>query len=438
MLAMLNPKAVAMVALSLAALLLAAGCDNGRMALTAEPEVEATVAAEPEPTATQETATSVAEPDPTATAKPDEPPPASPTPEPTETSIPSTATQGLSPLIVENAPEPGEPRPSGWRTYYNGEFGFSVDHPQYELVRDEPTGPYLQERLNRNRGIWVTIHEVAGVDPLSDFAHHYRNAVVEREGLESSASEISLTEDIEDGRRFFSMNYISPADPGRACETWNFERITLAYAYPEKPYAFVISVGRCTENPNPLEPSMEKDLNELGVAMRSFREWNIYRDEELGWSFSAAPGWTSEGWVESHLSAGGPSLSRFNSGLYFIEDGSKGDFLVEVHRLSEDRLSEFADKYRDLLLSRATEQDSALFEMSSVTTTLYRGQTSAHYRVREQTTEEFCVEQAEVRHILVEPQGYGKVVITTTGGVCESASADVAAARDAMMDALRP
>ena len=60
MFALCNAKVIVLAAISLAALLLAGGCDNGSVAPTAEPEVEANVAAEPDPTATQEAATSFA------------------------------------------------------------------------------------------------------------------------------------------------------------------------------------------------------------------------------------------------------------------------------------------------------------------------------------------------------------------------------------------
>ena len=139
-----------------------------------------------------------------AAAKSDEPPPASPTPEATEIpSPPPNATPGLSQPEIAKAPVPSEPAPLGWRTYYNGEFGFSIDHPRYELVRDEVDRPYFRERLDENRGIWVSFHKVTGVDPLADFAHWYRDTVVERQGLGNLKSEISLTEEVVDGRRFF-------------------------------------------------------------------------------------------------------------------------------------------------------------------------------------------------------------------------------------------
>ena len=272
---------------------------------------------------------------------------------------------------------------------------------------------------------------------MADFAHWYRSTVLERYQLEHLASEITITEEYEDGRRFYGMGYHVPSDDKSRCAGLHFVRIWLSHAYPAKNYAYVVAVARC-EGGNPFENTFEEEIEELRIALNRFREWDYYRDEELRWSFSAPIEWTNKGWVDSYFMADGPSRGRFNSGLYFAEDEGQGIFLVEIHRLSEDRLSEFADEYRANLLSMATEQESLVFEMSSVTTTLYRGRESARYTVREQTAEEFCIEDAEVRHILVEPPGYGEVVITTTGGVCESAPDDVTAARDAMMESLRP
>ena len=100
-------------------------------------------------------------PTPSATVTSGEPPPASPTPEATDTPTPPTATPLMSELEIAKAPIPSEPAPQGWWTYYNSEFGFSIDHPRYELVRDEPDRPYFRERLAacpRNRGglqFWV-------------------------------------------------------------------------------------------------------------------------------------------------------------------------------------------------------------------------------------------------------------------------------------------
>lgn len=429
-----------LTALSMAALLLATGCDT-RLETEmppAEPKVEvtredATSAAKPDPAAIIISA-SVESPEPTSTsvpmATPDEPLPASPTP--------PTATTFVSEPEILKTPIPSEPAPSGWQTYYNGEFGFSIDHPRYELVRDEPDRPYLRDRIDQNMGLWVTVHEVTGENPLGGFAERYRGEVLESYGLEHLASEILLTEEDQDGRRFFGMNYTSPADPGKACESLNFVRITLSHAYPAKPYAFVISAGRCTGERDPFQPTLVKDIRELGVALRRFREWDYYRDEQLGWSVSAAPGWTSNGWDRSRVLLEGRLRAPFNMGLLFTEDESQGMFLVEIHRFSEDQLSDFADKYRTNLLRMATEQQSPVFEMSSVATTLFRGRQSAQYAVREQTSDEYCVQEVTIQHILIEPPGYGEVVITATGGVCESAPADVGGARDAMLESLRP
>ena len=382
--------------------------------------------------------TPTAAPTPTATAMPDEPPPASPTPNATETPLPpANETRSLSPLAIVTAPVPEEPAPSGWRTYYNGEFSFSVDHAQYELVNPQTDRPYLQERNSRNRGIFVSVHEVTGADPLPDFAQWYKGTVLKQHGMEQVASEITLIEKDEDGRRYFSMNFNPPGEEGTRCASTRSVRITLSHAYPAKPYAFVVSAGRCIGG-NPYQNPPEKEFDELRIALKRFREWNYYRNEQLGWSFSAASEWTSRGWVDSLFLTDGASLGRFNSGLRFTEDEGQGMFLVEFHRFSEDQLSDFADKYRANLLSKATEQQGPVFEMSSVTTTLFRGKESARYTVREQTSEEYCVQDAVIQHILIEPPGYGEVVITAIGRVCETAPTGVSAARDAMLESLRP
>ena len=144
-----------------------------------------------------------------------------------------------------------------------------------------------------------------------------------RERTGTLASEISATEEVINGRRFLSIDYVTPADPGTACESLNFKRITLSYAYPVKPYAFVVSAGMCTQSPDPFQPSISEDIRELGIAMRSFREWDLYRDAQLGWSVSVAPGWTSNGWVHSKVLSEERSRTPFNTGLLFIEDEAR-------------------------------------------------------------------------------------------------------------------
>ena len=234
------------------------------------------------------------------------------------------------------------------------------------------------------------------------------------------------------------MNYTSPGNPGTACESVDFERITLSYAYPVKPYAFVVSAGRCTKILNPFEPSMEEDLQELGIALRSFREWDFYRHAQLGWSVSAAPGWTSNGWVHSKVLSEGRSRAPFNMGLLFTEDEGRGIVLVEAHRFSEDHLSDFAHKYRANLLKQASEKQAPVFEMSSPQTTLFRGKESVRYTVREKPGDERCIEDVVIQHILIEPPENDRTVITATGGVCESALNTLGAARDGMLESLRP
>ena len=229
---MLNSRSIVLATLSLAAILLATSCDTGVGGglPPADPKVEATqdtvtADAEPDPTATIiAPSTEPLEPVPTAipTATPDQLPPASPIPKPADTPLPPTAVPVMPQPEIAKAPVPSELAPIGWATYHNGVFGFSVDHPQYELVGDEPDRPYFRERLYKSRAIWVSVHEVAGADPLAEFARWYWTTVLEENGLEHLASEISATEEVINGRRFLSIDYVTPADPGTACESLNF------------------------------------------------------------------------------------------------------------------------------------------------------------------------------------------------------------------------
>ena len=76
--------------------------------------------------------------------------------------------------------------------------------------------------------------------------------------------------------------------------------------------------------------------------------------------------------------------------------------------------------------------------MSSPQTTLFNGKESIRYSVREKSKDETCIQDIVIQHILIEPEGNDITVITATGGVCESALDTLGAARDGMLESLRP
>lgn len=290
----------------------------------------------------------------------------------------------------------------------------------------------------------MSVHQLSGAEPLDEFAARYRDVLQEQYGSDTDLDEISLEEELENGREFYSLVFRQPLIPGESCGSLNFARILLSYAYPAKPYVYVASASVCEESPDPTRPLLTEDIAELGMVLRSFREWNYFQSENLGWTVSSAPGWTSQGWIPSSLvpgqriNSGVISQDPRNTGILFTEDGDQGLFLVEVHENSKDTLADFAEEYRASVVKEATEREFTVFEMSHATTTIHRGSEALRYTIRRQPSPQSCVEDVVVLQVLIGPESSGQRVISVYGGICEGTSNKLGPARDGMIDSIRP
>ena len=217
---------------------------------------------------------------------------------------------------------------------------------------------------------------------------------------------------------FITLATVSLRRQGKNCGSLASARILVSYAYPAKPYGYVVSAGVCEQSPNPLQPSLTEDLVQLGMVLRSFREWNYFQNENLGWTVSSAPGWTSQGWIPSsfvpgqRINTGEVSQDPRNIGILFTADDNQGLFLLEVHENSKDTLPDFAEEYRASIVKEATEREFTVFEMSHATTTIHRGSEALRYTIRRQASPQNCVEDIVVLHVLIRPESSDHRVIS--------------------------
>ena len=238
------------------------------------------------------TVTVTVAPTPTATTAPTVRPTRTPTLMPTITPTPPpTVTPTPIPLALRNlmpagpAPVPGEVAPSDWKTYHNGHYGYSIAHPFGGDVEVKDKGTAVFGPSDYSFAL-AQVYILNDRDTLENFANRSHDNMEDSQDFDV----FRFTEYTESGRNFYRINYRISDQSNGGCVLYGVKQISLSYAFPVKPYGYIVDFAYCSNDSD--------SLSNRDAMLDSFREWDFYQSESQGWSISIIPGWTPR-WVPS-------------------------------------------------------------------------------------------------------------------------------------------
>ena len=364
-----------------------------------------------------------------------------------------------SPTPIGPAPITDNSLPSDWKTYYSGKYGYTIGYPaDWELEAPKSEEPSISPKEEQVAGINVNSHALNDEEILVDFATRYRDFVKERYHLNDTLNDISFIEEERNGINFYRLTYRKPGT-GDSCDTYEIADIVMSYAFPAKPYGYIVTAGVC-------EHSLREFRDESEMMLDSFQEWNYHffhhdpkkfrgsetrliasetdthygivgsaggpnnylPTQDFGWGFSSAPGWTI---VDNSFS------SNDISGMTWNEDNDKGVFSVRMDDM-KDKLSEFAYEHRTITIERASEHEWPVFEEVSFEPIIHWGSEVFRFTYRYQPTPQSCIIDVAAMYAITESISGDRYIISSTGELCEHSLDELGPSRDGMIDSIRP
>ena len=310
---------------------------------------------------------------------------------------------------------PDERSPSNWATYNDGRYGFSFDYPSDWEPSDRAGSNYRGHRVG---GFWVSGYNLSEGITLEEFATQRRDSLEERYRTIEVFDTLIFTQKEENGREFYRLIY-RRAENLEYCIAQYIAEIYLSYAFPAKPYGYVVTGSICEHSLNEFRPERENVLD-------SFREWNFYLNETHGFSISAPQGW---------------SLDEItDDSIYVGHDHNYGDVnVIAIEQLDEDTtLAEFAEGRRQRVREGAEENEFQLFEVTAFEETTHRSRDAYRLSYRRQTAPQYCVSDHQVIYLVAETEAGERWGLGVVGDVCEHKLEELGPVRDAIMDSFRP
>ena len=313
------------------------------------------------------------------------------------------------------APVPSEVAPSDWKTYHNGHYGYSIAyHSGMDVEVEDRETVIFSPTYDALAYARVDVYQLNSRVTLENFASLMRDTMKEHF---QNFDVFRFTEYAENGRNFYRIYYRSVTQSKGSCGLYGVKQISLSYAFPVKPYGYIVDFTYCNNG--------SRSLSNWDTMLNSFREWDFYQSESQGWSIAIAPGWTAE-----YLAG---------DGILVSENDKKGSVILRSFPLENgETLAEFAERDRDELREKAVAERYPLFESIAFGPAAIRyGRETYQFTYREHPDPQHCSTSDVVIYAYAESGSGPRRVIQVAGSACES-SPDVVAARDAFLDGFRP